>query len=257
MSGGKRFKERSLDRKKIYYVAGIGAFIALLIFIMILSGYKAKNDANARIAELENTEAFDATMVSYSEDKGINEVENENSVDNEIVEEKIAINTSNLPENVLNVTETSVNTEIEEDKPVELHFSVPVEGEISKDFSDSSLIFSETLQEWTVHLGVDIKAERGMAVNSCEAGMVESIKNDPRYGLTVTVAHANGYKTIYSNLQTAEFVSEGQKIEKGQLLGSVGDNAPFEIADEPHLHFEMTLNGENVNPALYFENETE
>ena len=82
MSGGKRFKERSLDRKKIYYVAGIGAFIALLIFIMILSGYKAKNDANARIAELENTEAFDATMVSYSEDKGINQVENENSVDN-------------------------------------------------------------------------------------------------------------------------------------------------------------------------------
>ena len=58
-------------------------------------------------------------------------------------------------------------------------------------------------------------------------------------------------------MQTAEFVSEGQKIEKGQLLGSVGDNAPFEIADEPHLHFEMTLNGENVNPALYFENETE
>lgn len=247
MSGGKRFKQSEFDKRKVYYIAGIGIFIALLIFIMALSGYKAKKDADSRIADADVAEAFDATMVSYTEDKGINEVKNETEE-----EEKIAINTSNLPENVVNVTETAVKPEIVEDKPVELHFAVPVEGEISKDFSDSNLIYSETLKEWTVHLGIDIKAERGTPVNSCEAGKVESIKNDPRYGTTVTVVHANGFKTIYSNLQTAEFVSEGQDVEKGQILGSVGDNAPFEIADEPHLHMEMTLDGENVNPVLYF-----
>ena len=63
----------------------------------------------------------------------------------------------------------------------------------------------------------------------------------------------NGFKTIYSNLQTAEFVSEGQTIEKGQIIGSVGDNAAFEIADDPHLHFEMTKDGTNVNPSTYWE----
>ena len=115
------------------------------------------------------------------------------------------------------------------------------------------MIYSETLEEWTVHLGVDIKAERGTPVNCAEKGKVEAIKNDPRYGITVIVEHANGFKTIYSNLLTAEFVTEGQEVEKGQILGSVGDNAPFEIADEPHLHMEMTLNEQNVNPVLYFE----
>ena len=250
MSRGKRFKKTQLNKRKVYYITGIGIFVLLLIFIMALSGYKAKKDATSKIAEIDTAEAFDATMVSYTEDKGINEVKNE-----EKEEEKIAINTSNLPENVLNVTQTSQPKVevIPEDKPVELHFEAPVEGEISKDFSDSNLIYSETLEEWTVHLGVDIKADRGTPVNCAEKGKVESIKNDPRYGITVIVEHANGFKTIYSNLQTAEFVTEGEDVEKGQILGSVGDNAPFEIADEPHLHMEMTLNGENVNPVLYFE----
>ena len=250
---GKRFKESNFgDKKKVYYIAGISLFIGVLVLIMAISGFRSKQDAESRIAQVANIESFDATMVSSSEDKGINEVINE--INNETVEEKIAINTSILPENVLN--EVQANSKVEnakEEKPVELHFAVPVEGEISKDFSDSNLIYSETLQEWTVHLGVDIEADKGTPVNSCEAGKVESIKNDPRYGTTVTVVHANGFKTIYSNLQTAEFVTEGQDVEKGQILGSVGDNAPFEIADNPHLHLEMTLNNENVNPALYFE----
>ena len=80
-----------------------------------------------------------------------------------------------------------------------------------------------------------------------------SIKNDPRYGLTVTIAHENGYKTIYSNLLSAEFVAEQQEVEKGQTIGSVGDNAAFEIADEAHLHFEMKKDGETVNPSNYWE----
>ena len=82
---------------------------------------------------------------------------------------------------------------------------------------------------------------------------MESIKNDPRYGLTVTIAHENGYKTIYSNLLSAEFVAEQQEVEKGQTIGSVGDNAAFEIADEAHLHFEMKKDGETVNPSNYWE----
>ena len=173
--------------------------------------------------------------------------------------EKVAINTSILnttqPTNTAKTESQPVVEEkkVEEPKVVELHFSVPVQGEIAKDFSDSNLTYSETLQEWTVHLGIDIKADKGSSVVASEAGTVESIKNDPRYGLTVTIAHANGFKSIYSNLQTAEFVSEGQTVEKGKIIGSVGDNAAFEIADEPHLHFEMTKDDMNVNPTAYWE----
>lgn len=251
MSRGKRYDTMSLDKRKVLYIAGVGVLIALIVLIFTLSGYKSKKDADSQIAEIENKTALDATFVSTTDDKNINQVQNETE------ENKIAVNISNQISNVGNKIEQlppAVETEPEPTpQPVELHFTVPVEGEIAKDFSDSSLVYSETLEEWTVHLGIDIQAEKGSAVAASENGTVESIKNDPRYGTTVTISHENGYKTIYSNLLSAEFVSEGQAVEKGQTIGSVGDSAAFEIADKAHLHFEMKKDGETVNPSNYWE----
>lgn len=249
MSKGRRYEDISSEnKKKILYISGIGAMIALIVIIFALSILKTKQDADKRIAEIENTPS-DATIVSTTEDKTINEVQN-----NE--ENKIAVNTLNEISNQNNNTNQTApepTPVVEEPKKIELHFIAPLQGEITKDFSDSSLVYSETLEEWTVHLGIDIKAEKGSAVSASEQGTVESIKNDPRYGLTVTIAHENGYKTIYSNLLSAEFVAEQQEVEKGQTIGSVGDNAAFEIADEAHLHFEMKKDGETVNPSNYWE----
>lgn len=248
MSRGKRYAKSELEKKKILYITGVVVLAVLLVLIFTLSGYKNKEEAKQKIAELEKTESFDASLVSQSEDKNITEVIEENQV-NET--EKIAINTSNAT-----VTNTT-NDNIAEQVPVEpvkkeLKFIVPLEGEIYKDYSESTLIYSETLEEWTVHLGVDIKAEKGTPVVAAEDGTVESIKNDPRYGLTVIIEHENGFKTIYSNLQTAEFVQEGQAVEKGKTIASVGENASFEISEGAHLHFEMTKDGEKVNPTIYW-----
>lgn len=133
----------------------------------------------------------------------------------------------------------------------ELNFEKPVEGEIVKEFAKDNLLYSATLQEWTVHTGVDISAEKTTVVKASEAGTVKSIKNDPRYGLTIVVEHANGFETVYSNLLSSEFVVEGEKVEKGQSLGTVGNTAAFEIADEPHLHFEILKDSIQVDPSIY------
>ena len=112
-------------------------------------------------------------------------------------------------------------------------------------------MFSNTLNEWTTHVGIDISAEKTTVVKSAYEGTVESIKNDPRYGLTVIIAHQDGYKTIYSNLLTSEFVVEGEKVTTGQTIGTVGNTATFEIADESHLHFEILKNNIQVDPTIY------
>lgn len=250
MSRGKRYEEMSSEnKKKVLYISGVGVMIALIVLIFTLSIFKTKQDSNKQIAEMKNITTSDATIVSTTEDKNINQVQNSTE------ENKIAVNTSNQTNTQANETSTQPQETpvVEEPKKIELHFIAPLQGEITKDFSDSSLVYSETLEEWTVHLGVDIKAEKGSAVSASEKGIVESIKNDPRYGLTVTISHENGYKTIYSNLLSAEFIAEGQEVEKGQTIGSVGDNAAFEIADEAHLHFEMQKDGETVNPSNYWE----
>lgn len=248
MSRGKRYEDTPENKKKILYISGIGVMVALIVLIFALSIFKTKQEADKKIAEIENMPS-DATIVSTTEDKTINEVQNTAE------ENKVAVNTLNQINSKTNQTATTPEPTpvVEESKKVELHFIAPLQGEITKDFSDSSLVYSETLEEWTVHLGIDIKAEKGSAVSASEKGTVESIKNDPRYGLTVTIAHENGYKTIYSNLLSAEFIAEGQEVEKGQTIGSVGDNAAFEIAESSHLHFEMKKDGETVNPSNYWE----
>ena len=135
----------------------------------------------------------------------------------------------------------------------DVKFSAPLKGEILREFAKDSLVYSNTLEEWITHMGVDIKADKTSVVKACQKGKVESIKNDPRYGLTVIVSHDNGYQTVYANLLTAEFVVEGEEIEEGQTIGTVGNSSSFEILDDYHLHFELIKDGENLNPCNFME----
>ncbi len=138
-----------------------------------------------------------------------------------------------------------------ENKQEQTSFIKPVEGEIVKAFAKDNLLYSETLGEWTTHLGIDIKAEKTTVVKAACAGKVKSIKNDPRYGLSIIIEHADEYETLYSNLLTSEFVQVGDEVKQGQTIGTVGNTATFEIADEAHLHFEITKNGEKMDPNIF------
>ena len=122
-----------------------------------------------------------------------------------------------------------------------------------REFAKDSLVYSDTLKEWITHNGIDILADKTSVVSAAASGKVYAIKNDPRYGLTVIIDHDNGYRTIYSNLLTAEFVVEGEEVEQGQSIGTVGNSATFEISDESHLHFELIKDEEYVNPSNYME----
>ena len=125
---------------------------------------------------------------------------------------------------------------------------MPVDGEIIKEYAKDKLVYSDTLKEWITHNGVDIKADKTSVVVSACDGKVSAIKNDPRYGITVIIKHNGGFETIYANLLTAEFVVEGEEVKAGQTIGTIGNSANFEIADDYHLHFEVIKDGDYVNP---------
>lgn len=269
MSRRDYFKEED-KLKKISIIFGIVLVLTMTVFIMIFNLYNKKLGEEARKSVLElgsinavvpNTNTINTSLVSISEDKTINEVRSENIVEEpkkeiiakhtEIAEEEEV--TESAPEETASVEENVSEEDITEATEQEpLTFIAPVNGEIVKDFADKTLVYSKTLEEWTVHNGIDIKAPKTTVVMASADGVVESVKNDPRYGLTITIAHLDGFKTIYSNLLTAEFVSEGQEVEQGRTIGTVGESASFEIVDEAHLHFEMSKDGIFVNPTLYF-----
>ena len=113
------------------------------------------------------------------------------------------------------------------------------------------MVYSPTLDEWITHNGIDILADKTTVVKASADGTISSIKNDPRYGLTVVIEHANGFSSVYSNLLTAEFIEEGETVKQGQTIATVGNTATFEIADESHLHFEILKDNVQVDPELY------
>ena len=107
------------------------------------------------------------------------------------------------------------------------------------------------MKEWITHTAIDIKADKTSVVKSAADGIVKSIINDPRYGLTIIIEHDDGYQTVYSNLLTAEFVVEGEEVKQGQTIGTIGDTASFESSLESHLHFELLKDGEYLDPNIF------
>lgn len=216
----------------------------------------ASESASSSIGRtIEEQEAKENTLANNTAtSNGSNTSNVSNSVSNSNSQTSSA-NQSNTTQNKTNTdtktTQTNSQTEENEEDKDTLEFSMPVEGEITREFSNENLIYSETLQEWVTHMGIDIKADKTTIVKAAEEGTVKTIKNDPRYGLTIVIEHEDGFQTVYSNLLTAEFVVEGEKVKKGQTIGTVGTTAVFEIADEAHLHFEILKDSINVDPSLY------
>lgn len=252
--------------KRIASIFSITLVLAIVVFLTIFVIYNKKLKAESRmnieslgkLNEIVSNEDLEET--SYSKDKTISNSisnttsnSNNNTIKNEVKNtSKNIVNTTPIQAVVENTTNEISNTVLENEvEKKELSFMAPVSGEITKDFAIDTLIYSNTLEEWTTHSGIDIKADKTSVVMASEEGTIESIKNDPRYGLTITISHDDGFKTVYSNLLTTEFVTEGEKVERGQTIATVGETASFEIADDSHLHFEMYKDGQNVNPTIY------
>ncbi len=276
---GKRLDENMLENKIIVSLVIIAVIVVISIgYIWISNSIKNKTKIDGQIAKQNNpsesnssveenktnedSESASSSIGKTVEDSQNTDVEANNQDDNTANENSNSTtNTSN--ENTTSTnnavtndsqTDNEANTADSNNNNVQPSFIMPVDGEIMKGFSKENLVFSETLQEWITHLALDIKANSRDVVKCSADGTVKAIKSDPRYGLTVIVEHSAGFQTIYSNLLTAEFIVEGEQVTQGQTLGTIGSTAVFEIADESHLHFEMLLNSEYVDPSLYINN---
>ena len=221
-----------------------------------MNSTEVENETNTNEDSESASTEMGKTVEESEKEMEENEVETEaslidnntNTNDNTTKKESEATST-NLVTNTEADAEKKKEDKEKEEKNVEPEFCAPVKGEIIREFASESLVYSNTLQEWVTHNGIDIKADKTSVVSSAANGTVYAIKNDPRYGLTVIVNHDGGYQTIYSNLLTAEFVVEGEEVEAGQTIGTVGNSASFEISDEYHLHFEILKNNKYIDPT--------
>ena len=141
-------------------------------------------------------------------------------------------------------------------QPVETvpELTLPTQGKLNKAHSADVQVFSQTMQDYRVHLGIDITTAADAEVFAAADGTVKKIWEDPMMGWSVAISHSGDCVTVYKNLakEMAGDLKEGSTVRAGQLIGKVGDSAMIEIAEEPHLHMEMTVKGLQVNPLEYF-----
>ena len=117
----------------------------------------------------------------------------------------------------------------------------PVTGRITSRFGANESIRDHT------HKGIDIAATRGTPILATAAGTVTFAGWSSGYGYLVKIDHGNGVETYYGHCSRL-YVSAGESVEAGTEIAAVGSTGN---STGNHLHFEIRLNGEQINPQTY------
>lgn len=221
--------ENSKKPKKLLESKGFYMIVAVCLILIGIYGYTAtqKNQINNQMA------------YSDLEPKTVTPEVVPPSVSEASTQSDTSVEKPKTPE----VDETSTEAELKFAKPVDAQISIP--------YSKDNLIYSKTMEDWRTHLGIDISGNIGTPVKAAANGVVEQVKTDEMLGTVVIIRHNDQLKTKYCNLQSEALVKEGQAVDVGAVIGGIGNTAESEIADGPHLHFEVLSNGELVNPEDY------
>jgi murein DD-endopeptidase MepM/ murein hydrolase activator NlpD len=100
-----------------------------------------------------------------------------------------------------------------------------------------------------MHNGLDFKGPVGTPILAAAEGRVTSVGAQGGYGNTVEITHANGLVTRYAHLSGFN-VANGQKVDRGVQIGRMGSTGR---STGSHLHFEVRLNGQAINPRKFLE----
>lgn len=152
---------------------------------------------------------------------------------------------------------TPIDSTIDMNEPVsntEIVFGNPVsEINLMKDYSNTKLQYSKTYGWWQVHKAVDFEAKEGSDVYAVMDGTVKEVTYNYLMGNIVKLDIGGGITVVYASLAGDVPVKAGDKVTKGSVIGKVGTTAKSESVDGAHLHLEVLLNDEAVDPNIYLD----
>lgn len=229
---------------------------SLCFIFALIAGFITQMESIKKENELaqNNNYAFSAEGEEVSTDRVYKEPAITTMPGEKITEEDLvlpeAFPDSTIPREPLVTREDLEKETVEASKNSLFSPKMPVSGDVIKIFS-SSPIYSETMDDWRSHEGLDIASLPGSSVSSIEKGTVIAVGKDPFLGAYIRIRHDGGFESLYANLHVETTVIENQAIAKGHIIGFVGETALSESKEEPHLHFELIKDGKKVNPKDY------
>ena len=194
-------------------------------------------------------EKIDAVEDKETAEKLVNDIKKLSDEEVELeINEKTTENLNELNINTLEVAKENIIETLNIDTTTEITningikiATLPVSGTISSRYGVSSSIRSSK------HTGLDIAANQGKQIKVVADGTVTCASYSGSYGYLVKVDHGNGVETWYAHTSKM-YVKEGQEVKAGDVIALVGSTGN---STGPHLHFEVRINGEHVNPQNY------
>jgi len=160
-------------------------------------------------------------------------------------EQPVAQNPTDIPDD--RTTEPNEPATAETGAPPADLFVLPLSNEVLREFSGGQPVFMETMGDWRIHNGVDFKGEENQQVRALADGTVKSIEDDPIFGKGIVIDHGFEIISRYYGVAVSG-ITAGDVVKVGDVIGMLCD-IPCELGDGPHLHLEIIVNGEFVNPV--------
>ena len=146
-------------------------------------------------------------------------------------------------------TSTQSKENLEMAKEKESNNKLEYLGEkVIRDYSETEPSYSNTLDVWEIHKGLDISAKKGSKIKTIIAGKVTDVYKDDNHGVSVEIEGKDKLIVIYSNLEEKVSVKKGQEVKEGDIIGKVGNSTTVESLDGPHVHLTATKNGKAIDP---------
>lgn len=218
------------------------SFIMIIVLCLLAIGavsYLAISGMNAKVKEKDDNSSDEKTY--SSNDSSYNSSITEPDFDMPEPSSSVGKTESEIP-----YSEPESTEEVVPETQKEPSFMMPVEGNISKGFSDNSLQYSATYGDMRLHTGIDILCKNGTDVKSATDGTVVSVEESASLGKVVSVQFSDEITIKYCGLESLN-VKEGDDIKCGTVIGTSG-TIPSEANDQPHIHIELYQNDKPVSP---------
>ncbi len=216
--------------KKIFFISMIALFAGIVAFFVTL------------VNTSSDYEKSDTKIIPVRVDKAREYVQNESS---------IMINPNSLTNN--NINEKNEVKEVIAPIDNTQKYAKPLQGEVVEAFSNDDLTYSETLKEWRIHNGIDIKSVSSIDVYAVNDGEIVDIKFEYELGNVIEIKHGE-LNAIYAAINPEQTLKVGDKVKKGEKIATISSECGFEIDKGDHLHFEIWKNGKQLNPCDVIEN---
>ncbi|GHV33872.1 peptidase [Bacteroidia bacterium] len=131
---------------------------------------------------------------------------------------------------------------------------LPINKKLGKVYSGFGMRLHPVFRSYRMHTGIDLVAPKGTAIYATGDGVVEVAGNAQGYGgygVSVKINHGFGYASLYAHCSQVA-VKVGQKVKRGDVIAYVGNTG---TSTGSHCHYEVIVNGKQVNPVYYFFND--